>query len=172
MKIVKCLLMIFLFSCLTYSQQDKSLKLHLLSDFVIDKKSSHKKIKTEIVNLSVLRDTLSLYEIKSIDSLGNYYLIEAKNDQYEYRILSMKGIEKCTKKIEVGGIYHFDLRDIRNKNSRIHIDPQRVSFPLEMSATSLSSYDVVYYDLFAEWRIKLGLYNRAENLIGLQLCCP
>lgn len=163
----------FLLPFLIYSQKQKSLELHLLSDFVRGKKMSDtKKIKSEVLNIYDLKDTLSLYEIKSIDSLGNYYLIEANNDKYEYRILSMKTFEKCTKKIEVGGIYHFDLRDIKNKNSRIHIDTQRVGYPLEMCSGSLSSYDVEYYDLFAEWRIKFGLYNSTDNLKGLYLCYP
>lgn len=164
-----------LFPLLIMGQQRDTINFHLLSEFALNKEE-HNKIKKgkEIYRqVSSIGDTLSNYEVTKIDSLGQYYLIEVKNLKYIYKILSIKRPDfdksNCIETIKVGKIYYLDLRSLENDNWRIHIDSRRVGFPLGMSSGSLTDNDTEYYDLYGEWRIKLGLYSKAKNLEGLCL---
>ncbi|KOP36113.1 hypothetical protein DBB36_22750 [Flavobacterium sp. WLB] len=164
-------LFLLLFPLFIFSQQKKdSVNFHLLSEFAINKKEVEKRINGRTYNRPILAkgDTLSCYEITKIDSLGVYYLIEAKNSRFIYKILSKKSYSAtCKRNIKVGKIYQLDLRSIDDMNSRTHINPNRIGFPLGLVCGSISENDTEYYDLYGEYRIMYPLYNQALNLSGL-----
>ena len=166
-------LLLLLLPLFIFSQQKKdSVNFHLLSEFAVNKKqkAEFKDGKLHYGPIHEKGDTLSRYEITKIDSLGIFYIIEAKNSKFIYRILSEKNDEvKSRKKIEVGGIYQLDLRDIEYDCSRNHIAPNRIGFPTAMMGGGLGSNDDEIYDLDARYRLINGLYCKALNIRGLSL---
>ena len=167
------IILLLLFPLFIFSQQKKdSVNFHLLTEFAIQEKKIHgfKDGKIEYGPIHEKGDTLSRYEITKIDSLGIFYIIEAKNSKFIYRILSEKNDEvKTREKIEVGGIYQLDLRNIENDRLRNHIDPNRLGFPLGLRGDYMGENDVKIYDLHARYRITNGLYCKALNFRGLSL---
>lgn len=171
-------------------QNTDTVNFHLLNEFVANKDVARHKPADKRLNkmqIDSRGDTLSMYKITKIDSLGDYYLIEATNTKYLYRILSIKSnsyydyLQKQLvyldstndkEKLEVGKIYQMDLRSMEDGEQRIHIDTTRVGFPLAMAGGSLSDNDTEYYDAYGKWRIKYGLYNEVYNLTGLFLIPP
>ncbi|KOP36112.1 hypothetical protein DBB36_22745 [Flavobacterium sp. WLB] len=164
-------LLLLLFPLFIFSQQKKKLvNFHLLSEFAVNKNEENRTTNNKIYARPILAkgDTLSCYEITKIDSLGIYYLIEAKNSKYVYKIVSeKKNAATCKTNIKVGKVYQLDLRSVDDKCSRTHIDPDKIGFPRPMSSGSLGKNDMVVYDFYGEYRIMYGLYNEALNLNGL-----
>jgi hypothetical protein len=124
-------LITILFPLLLIGQQKETLNFHLLSEFAIKTNDSKKKklngIYPELIQID--GDKFSYYEITKIDSLGNYYLIEAKNNKYIYRIASIKRSKlNCKNIIREGKIYQLDLRSMDDNNLRVHINPNYSSF--------------------------------------------
>jgi len=131
------------------------------------------------------RDTLSCYQITKIDSIDGFYIIDAKNDKYRYRIKSEKDdyceCGTCKNKVEVGKVYQLDLisfytssdYDLEKghfyeKNYRIHIDDRYSDFPFEGQCGVFADDNMICRDI-RENDNHERVFNKALNLRGLCL---
>ena len=131
------------------------------------------------------KDTLSCYQITKIDSIDGFYIIDAKNDKYRYRIKSEQDdyceCGTCKNRIEVGKVYQLDLisfytslgYDLEKahsyeENDRIHIDDRYSGFPFMQQCDFFADNNEVCRDI-RENDNHERVFNKALNLRGLCL---
>ena len=135
------------------------------------------------------RDSLSCYQITKIDSIDGFYIIDAKNDKYRYRIKSEQDdyceCGTCKNKVEVGKVYQLDLvsfyaslsydslkKRTYEQHYRIHIDDRYSGFP--SGFPFMQQCDVFADDNMVCRDIREDddheyVFNKALNLRGLCL---
>lgn len=103
------------------------------------------------------------YEVYKIDSINNFYIIYAQNDNIKYKIISEKQVDNSCKKIQLNKEYSFKLISILQQK-------------IQLGDKTFSSADNLLVNCFTfEGNTKIcrekdiSDLHRAENLKGLCL---